>query len=225
MKENNLIEGERLTLNGTIIAAIIAALASVIGVILNIIFNSSNNKKNAQNNEKLKKEIVKLNNNFTKKTAFRLEISNYLTELVRVKQNRDKFVEQKRKLEAAFESLQALQAEGANLDTILGNDPRIDVQNAKNEIKELADEIEILRISIEQHSQQLLLYFNNNSINKKIEEIITYAPNAMKNLQSHYNSNLSLDMLVPLLSAVKIEKNIHDIKTEMRTYLNSENTD
>ncbi|WP_338997096.1 hypothetical protein VNN28_06305 [Lactococcus formosensis] len=212
-------------MNGTIIAAIIAALASVIGVILNIIFNSSNTKKNAQNNEKLKKEIVKLNNNFTQKTAFRLEISNYLTELVRVKQNRDKFVEQKRKLEAAFESLQALQAEGANLNAILGNDPRIDVQNAKNEIKQLADEIEVLRISIEQHSQQLLLYFNNNSKNKKIEEIITYAPNAMKNLQSHYHSNLNLDMLVPLLSAVKIEKNINDIKTEMRTYLNSENTD
>lgn len=106
---------------------------------------------------------------------------------------------------------------------MLGNDPRQEMQTLSETLNSLHTDWKSQIKKVEESSQELLLYFNKLEA-KEIEDLILYAPRSLSRYNWVFTTNFTENMIKATFDAlcgdVNIQKNIEDVRDEMRKVLN-----
>ncbi|MDT2835123.1 hypothetical protein P7H70_13865 [Vagococcus carniphilus] len=194
----------------------VTALVAV-GTLVFSFLNFINSRKTINQHKEL--ELGKQES--AKKNHIREEISEYLAELTKMNQIAKNFFNVRRELEGSQNFLSQLIHDNVNLDYMLGSDPRVDVENRSIELNECVLQWNETSEMIEQKAQELLLLFRNDEQEEnKIDQLIMFCPERLSGLKWVLTTNLPGDMLAAAVEDFSIEKNIVEIRTFMRDYLN-----
>ena len=141
-----------------------------------------------------------------------------MVELTRTYDVLKNFLENRRALENVQQQISNIVQNGGNLDYMLGNDPRQEMQMLSETLNSLHTDWKSQIKKVEESSQELLLYFNKLEA-KEIEDLILYASRNLSIYNWVFTTNFSENMLKTTFDAlcgdVNIPKNIEDIKDEM----------
>lgn len=202
-------------MNSTILTTLISSGIASLGVFVSIILSR---KQIDASNALFHKQIK-----FDKNTEIRKKVSNYLAELTRTYDVLKDFLEKRRAIESVQQQISNIVENGGNLDFVLGNDPRKELQTLSEGLNSLQTDWKLQIQKIEESSQELLLYFNELD-GKEIEDLILYAPKNLARYNWVFTTNLPEELLKNtfdlLCGDINIPKNIDEIRNEMRRVLN-----
>ena len=202
-------------MNSTILTTLISSGIASLGVFVSIILSR---KQINASNALFYKQIE-----FDKNTEIRKKVANYLAELTRTYDVLKDFLEKRRAIESVQQQISNIVENGGNLDFVLGNDPRKELQTLSEGLNSLQTDWKLQIQKIEESSQELLLYFNELD-GKEIEDLILYAPKNLARYNWVFTTNLPEELLKNtfdlLCGDIDIPKNIDEIRNEMRRVLN-----
>jgi len=202
-------------MNSTILTTLISSGIAILGVYVSIILSRRQIKASS---DLFDKQIE-----FDKNTEVRKKVASYLAELTRTYDVLKNFLENRRALENVQQQISNIVQNGGNLDYVLGNDPRQEMQILSETLNSLHTDWKSQIKKVEESSQELLLYFNKLEA-KEIEDLILYAPRNLSIYNWVFTTNLPENMLKTTFDAlygdINIPKNIEDVRDEMRKVLN-----
>ncbi len=202
-------------MNSTILTTSISSGIAILGVFVSIILSKRQIKASS---DLFDKQIE-----FDKNNEIRQKVASYLAELTRTYDVLKNFLENRRALENVQQQISNIVQNGGNLDYMLGNDPRQEMQTLSETLNSLHTDWKSHLKKVEESSQELLLYFNKLEA-KEIEDLILYAPRNLSRYNWVFTTNFPENMLKTTFDAlcggVNIPKNIEDIRDEMRKVLN-----
>lgn len=202
-------------MNPTILTTLISSGIAVLGVFVSIILSRRQIKASS---DLFDKQIE-----FDKNTEIRKKVARYLAELTRTYDVLKNFLENRRALENVQQQISNIVQDGGNLNYVLGNDPRQEMQTLSETLNSLHTDWKSQIKKVEESSQELLLYFNKLEA-KEIEDLILYAPRSLSRYNWVFTTNFTENMIKATFDAlcgdVNIQKNIEDVRDEMRKVLN-----
>ncbi|MEW6855988.1 hypothetical protein [Streptococcus iniae] len=202
-------------MNSTILTTSISSGIAILGVFVSIILSKRQIKASS---DLFDKQIE-----FDKNNEISQKVASYLAELTRTYDVLKNFLENRRALENVQQQISNIVQNGGNLDYMLGNDPRQEMQTLSETLNSLHTDWKSHLKKVEESSQELLLYFNKLEA-KEIEDLILYAPRNLSRYNWVFTTNFPENMLKTTFDAlcggVNIPKNIEDIRDEMRKVLN-----
>ena len=202
-------------MNSTILTTLISSGIASLGVFVSIILSR---KQIDASNALFHKQIK-----FDKNTEIRKKVANYLAELTRTYALLEIFLENRRAIECVQQQIFNIVQNGGNLDYVLGNDPRKELQTLSETLNSLQTDWKSQIQKIEESSQELLLYFNKLDA-KEIEDLILYAPKNLARYNWVFKTNFPEELLKitfdSLCGDINVPKNIDEIRNEMRRVLN-----
>lgn len=202
-------------MNSTILTTLISSGIAILGVFVSIILSRRQIKASS---DLFDKQIE-----FDKNTEIRKKVADYLAELTRTYDILKEFLENRRALENVQQQISSIIQNSGNLDYILGNDPRKEMQTLSETLNSLHTDWKSQIKKVEESSQELILYFNKLDA-KKIEDLLLYAPRNLSRYNWVFTTNFPENRLKTTFDAlcgdVNIPKNIKDIRDEMRKVLN-----
>ncbi len=202
-------------MNSTILTTSISSGIAILGVFVSIILSKRQIKASS---DLFDKQIE-----FDKNNEISQKVASYLAELTRTYDVLKNFLENRRALENVLQQISNIVQNGGNLDYMLGNDPRQEMQTLSETLNSLHTDWKSHLKKVEESSQELLLYFNKLEA-KEIEDLILYAPRNLSRYNWVFTTNFPENMLKTTFDAlcggVNIPKNIEDIRDEMRKVLN-----
>lgn len=202
-------------MNSTILTTLISSGIAILGVFVSIILSKRQIKASS---DLFDKQIE-----FDKNNKIRQKVASYLAELTRTYDVLKNFLENRRALENVQQQISNIVQNGGNLDYMLGNDSRQEMQTLSETLNSLHTDWKSQIKKVEESSQELLLYFNKLEA-KEIEDLILYAPRNLSRYNWVFTTNFPENMLKTTFDAlcggVNIPKNIEDIRDEMRKVLN-----
>lgn len=194
----------------------ITALVAI-GTLIFSYLNFINSRKTINQHKEL--ELGKQES--AKKNHIREKISEYLAELTKMNQVAKNFFEVRRELEGAQNFLAQMIQNSVDLDNVLGNNPKSEVENRSIKFNECIVQWTQTSEKVEQKAQELLLLFRNDEQEEnEIDKLIMFCPQRLSGLKWILTTNLPGDMLHETVGEFSIERNIVEIRTFMRDYLN-----
>ena len=170
-------------MNSTILTTSISSGIAILGVFVSIILSKRQIKASS---DLFDKQIE-----FDKNNEISQKVASYLAELTRTYDVLKNFLENRRALENVQQQISNIVQNGGNLDYMLGNDPRQEMQTLSETLNSLHTDWKSHLKKVEESSQELLLYFNKLEA-KEIEDLILYAPRNLSRYNWVLTTNLGL---------------------------------
>lgn len=213
-------------------------LITFIGTLITLSVNVKSNKKQAENNRKFTEKM----NDSQSETQKQLLIQKNEFEKVFVKQKIDADLKAKARIEwisQVRELVSTYISELSKLELILekmikaaalmnASDIGLNPPNYPSDLSTIIDESVVLikqsRISINEYSEKVLLYFSEKDEHQEIEKTITMIPKSLGNFETFIDNNLPVNAKLQLLLNTKneLKGNISEIRSIFRKYLKNE---
>lgn len=201
------------------------------GTLITAIITIISNRNQFNKSEKFKEELASKQNDFersmvqqerenSRRAELRDNVSTYIILLSNHRKELENFVDTQRSYESMIDFDNQILSENAGYHAIMTSDPRQEIPKLNKKKKEHFDKLKSLENNINEFSQKLLLYFDDNDDNEEITKIIKFAPERISNIWGKIDSNINLEMMSIFIDLSDTKDNREKIELYMRSYLN-----